>query len=235
MDPMTPAAWLYANPSPYVTTQTLEAEAAGPNRQAFLRSSVNLWVQTERGWLSPGAWAAAACDDPPLPGGIVVAEVSLDDNRYGAVRVNVNRAGQLCATVQFTVETMTACWQHLTELASDPKLRIAVTPTLNVQCPTALTRRVELVGYREIAAYTAVVRQALLEGRVKHTGEQLLAEHVGRAVAARTAGTIALASNRSTGPIELARCLVWAVGLTLGTRARDLRPVIATASQHRVA
>ena len=83
--------------------------------------------------------------------------------------------------------------------------------------------------------FRSVVRQAILEGRVKHTGEQLLAEHVGRAVAARTQGTIALASNRSAGPIELARCLVWAVGISLGSRAGELRPVIATAAQHRVA
>ena len=51
------------------------------------------------------------------------------------------------------------------------------------------------------------------EKTLRHTGEQMLAEHVQRAVAVRSQGSMALSSQRSPGPIELARCMVWAAAL----------------------
>jgi len=75
-----------------------------------------------------------------------------------------------------------------------------------------------------------MVRQLINEGRVNHTGETMLAEHVGRAVAVKTPGSIALSSTKSAGPIELARCLVWAVGLSARPRPMVNRPVIASSA-----
>ena len=53
----------------------------------------------------------------------------------------------------------------------------------------------------------------ILEGRLVHTGEVMLAEHVQRAVAVKVAASLVLSSQRSPGPIELARCMVWAAAL----------------------
>jgi hypothetical protein len=233
LDPMTEAAWEYANPALGHTLdiRTVQAEAKGPNRAGFLRSSVNLWVQSELSWLPPGRWESLATDLPPSPGGVLAVEVSLDDGRYVAVRVNANTAGMLTATVAFMCETVTQVWDNIrAQLASNSGLQVAITPTLDTNCPSDLQRRRVLVGYQEITRYTSMVKNLINEGRVAHTGETMLAEHVGRAVAVRTPGAIALSSQKSSGPIELARCLVWAVGMMSRPRPMVNRPVIASSA-----
>lgn len=231
VDPMTPDAWAYANPAMghTITNETLHVEAASPNRAAFLRSSVNLWVQTDAGWIMPGAWAQNATEQRPTPGGVMAVEVSTDDGRYCAVRVNRADNNTVIATVEFVVDTMTEAWRRIEAAAADPKLMLAVTPTLDVHCPIGLHRRRVVWGYQEVTRYTAAVRQMIIERRLLHTGETMLAEHVQRAVAGRTNGTIALSSQKSPGPIELARCLVAATGLLIHGKQTVGRPQIVTA------
>jgi hypothetical protein len=232
-DPMSPGAWEYANPALGHTLdiRTIEQEAKSPNRAGFLRSSVNLWVQSELSWLSPGKWEGCATKQPPLPGGVLAVEVAVDDGRYVAVRCNGNSAGMLTATVAFMCETVNQVWDNIRQqLASNPGLQVAITPTLDTNCPSDLQRRRVLVGYQEICRFTSIVRSLINEGRVAHTGETMLAEHVGRAVAVKTPGAIALSSTKSSGPIELARCLVWAVGLSSRPRPMVNRPAIASSA-----
>jgi phage terminase large subunit-like protein len=233
MDPMSEAAWEYANPALGHTLdiRTVEQESKGPNRAGFLRSSVNLWVQSELSWLPPGRWESCRTELPPKPGGVLAVEVSLDDGRYVAVRCNANSAGILTVTVAFMCETMTQVWDKIRhELTSNPGLVVAITPTLDTNCPTDLQRKRVIVGYQEIGRYTSMVKQLINEGRVAHTGETMLAEHVGRAVAVKTPGAIALSSQKSSGPIELARCLVWAVGIMSRPRPMINRPMIASSA-----
>jgi phage terminase large subunit-like protein len=233
LDPMSEAAWEYANPALGHTLdiRTVQAESKGPNRAGFLRSSVNLWVQSELSWLQPGKWESLRTELPPLPGGVLAVEVSLDDGRYVAVRVNANTAGTLTATVAFMCETVTQVWDNIrAQLLSNSGLQVAITPTLDTNCPSDLQRRRVLVGYQEIGRYTSMVKNLINEGRVAHTGETMLAEHVGRAVAVKTPGAIALSSQKSSGPIELARCLVWAVGMMSKPRPMINRPMIASSA-----
>lgn len=233
LDPMSEAAWEYANPALGYTLdiRTVQAEAKGPNRAGFLRSSVNLWVQSELSWLAPGRWESLRTDLPPMPGGVLAVEVSQDDGRYVAVRVNANTAGILTATVAFMCETVTQVWDNIrSQLLSNSGLQVAITPTLDTNCPSDLQRRRVLVGYQEIGRYTSMVKNLINEGRVNHTGETMLAEHVGRAVAVKTPGAIALSSQKSSGPIELARCLVWAVGMMSKPRPMINRPMIASSA-----
>ena len=232
-DPMSEAAWEYANPALGHTLdiRTVHAESKGPNRAGFLRSSVNLWVQSELSWLAPGRWESLRTELPPTPGGVLAVEVSLDDGRYVAVRVNANSAGILTATVAFMCETVTQVWDNIrAQLLSNSGLQVAITPTLDTNCPSDLQRRRVLVGYQEIGRYTSMVKNLINEGRVNHTGETMLAEHVGRAVAVKTPGAIALSSQKSSGPIELARCLVWAVGMMSKPRPMINRPMIASSA-----
>lgn len=238
LDPMTAAAWAYANPAlgHTLTVETLEAESHAPNRAAFLRSSVNVWVQTDQSWLPPGLFQELRTSNPPLPGGVLAVEVSMDDGRYVGVRCNSNADNNLTVTVAFQVDTIKACWQAIDQqIAINPTVVLAITPTLDVSCPTHLQRRRIIVGYQEICRWTAVVRQMLNEKRLWHTGETMLAEHVGRAVAVRTTGAIALSSTKSPGPIELARCLVWAAGISSRPAPAVRRATVGTARQQRVA
>jgi hypothetical protein len=68
------------------------------------------------------------------------------------------------------------------------------------------------------------------EKLIVHTGEQMLAEHCQRAVAVRSQNSIALSSQRSPGPIELARCLVWAAALASRPTSSG-KPMIVVASR----
>jgi phage terminase large subunit-like protein len=232
-DPMSPGAWEYSNPALGHTLdiRTIELESKSPNRAGFLRSSVNLWVQSELSWLAPGRWESCRTDLPPLPGGLLAVEVAVEDGRYVAVRANVNSAGILTATVAFMCETINQVWDNIRQqVATNPNLQVAITPTLDTNCPTDLQRRRVIVGYQEITRFTSLVRNLINEGRVAHTGETMLAEHVGRAVAVKTPGSIALSSTKSAGPIELARCLVWAVGIMARPRPMVNRPMIASSA-----
>jgi hypothetical protein len=230
LDPMSEDAWAYANPALGYTIQprTLQLEAEAPNRAGFLRSSVNLWVQTDLAWLRPGLWHDLKTDDLTPAGGVIACETSLDDGRYVAIRA-VPNGQHVQVTVEFTAETQAAFWQQLEQSCQrNPASKIALSPTLDAQCPPALNHRKVVVGFSEIVRYTQLVRNMILEGRVRHTGEQQLAEHVGRAVAVRTQGSLAISSQRSPGPIEMARCMVWAVALVSRPGWNVSRPAIAT-------
>jgi hypothetical protein len=100
------------------------------------------------------------------------------------------------------------------ELAKDPTIRFALSPTVDATCPSNIERRRVVVGYAELGRFTPLAKNMIAEGRLLHTGEKLLAEHVQRAVAVRTDNTIVLSSKRSPGPIELARTMVWGIGMT---------------------
>ena len=70
-----------------------------------------------------------------------------------------------------------------------------------------------MVGNRELQRWTVGARAAILEGKIRHDGSALLAQHCERAVAVKNQGAITLSSLRSPGPIELARCLVFAIAM----------------------
>jgi hypothetical protein len=74
-------------------------------------------------------------------------------------------------------------------------------------------RRTKVVGYGELMRYTSLVRAQINDGKLVHQGEQNLAEHMNRAVAIMQQNNLALSSKRSPGPIELARCTIWAAAL----------------------
>jgi len=232
LDPMTPAAWAYANPALGHTLEleTLAAEAESPDRAAFLRASVNLWVASDRGWIAPGVWPALEYDGPVPDGGIVAIETSVDDSRYFAVRSVGLPDGRVCVTVEFHVDTIAECLAEVQRLARDPKVKFAVTPTIDLHWPVALEQRRGVVGYAELLKWTIAVKQLIDQGVLVHTGEAMLAEHVQRAVAVRTQSAVALSSQRSPGPIELARCMVWAAAMTSRPQVTG-KPMIVTASR----
>ena len=215
LDPMTPEAWVYANPALGYTLDmsVIEAEAKAPNRNAFLRGSVNLWTSSHSGWLENGLWEACLHTGDVPAGGVLAIEQSIDECRYVAVRA-VRVENKTVVTTAFDVDNMAEMWACVDrEVARDPQLRIAITPVLETHCPPKHERRRTIVGYRELLKWTLAVRSLIVENRIGQTGEKLLAEHVERAVMIKHQGSVALSSTRSPGPIELARCMVWAAAL----------------------
>jgi hypothetical protein len=103
-----------------------------------------------------------------------------------------------------------------------------VTPGLDVHCPLEYSTRKEVVGFRELTKWTGLVRNMIIEAKVLHDGDRVLAEHIGRAVASRHQQGVVLSSTKSTGSIELARLAVWAVARATRATWTTSRPTIAS-------
>lgn len=214
LDPMSPAAWAYANPGlgHTIEMETIEEESRSPNRAAFLRASVNLWVAGHRSWLDPGLFASlGTATDLPVDGGVLAVEASTDDQRFVGVRA-VEDGNKVKVTVEFIVDSLADLWQAVTDSAAAHKgMQIAVGAALDVHLPPKLKDRAVLVGMREIQKWTTIVRSMTMAGQVIHTNEELLVTQVERAVLVKHQGHPTLSTARSPGPIELCRAYVWAV------------------------
>jgi hypothetical protein len=215
ISPMSPQAWGWANPAlgKTLTLKTIEAESENPDRASFLRASCNLWVASDKSWIQPGLWPELEYTDPIPDGGTVAIETSLTDDRYFATRAVVLDDRRTVVTVEFVCDTYDEMLQHVERLAKNPSIKFAISPSIDIHWPLLLERRRAIVGYGEILKFTPRIKSMIHEKLLWHTGETMLAEHVQRAVAVRSQNSIALSSQRSPGPIELARCLVWCAAL----------------------
>jgi len=230
LSPMTAQAWAYANPAlgKTLTLKTIEAESENPDRASFLRASCNLWVASDKSWIAPGLWPELEYTDPMPDGGTVAIETSLTDDRYFATRAIVLDDRRTVVTVEFVCDTYDEMLQHVEGLAKNTAVKFAISPSIDIHWPLALERRKAVVGYGEILKFTPRIKSMIHEKLLWHTGEQMLAEHVQRAVAVRSQNSIALSSQRSPGPIELARCLVWSAALASRPTATG-KPMIVVA------
>ena len=215
IDPMSPEAWVLANPAigHTLSIAVLESEAQQPNRNAFLRSSVNLWTASANGWLQPGIWDELKTLEPMPKGGVLSIEQSQDESRYVGVRAAMNNAGKIQVCLEFVKDTLQDCWQAVEQACQDQTTRLLITPAFEMSLPPKFARRSSMVGNRELQRWTAATRAAILEKRIQHDGSTLFAQHVERAVAVKNQGAVTLSSIRSPGPIELARCLVFATAM----------------------
>jgi hypothetical protein len=211
--------------------KTIEAESENPDRASFLRASCNLWVASDKAWIQPGVWPQLLYSDPIPDGGTVAIECSLDDARYFGVRCVVLPDHRTVATVEFVVDTFDQVMAEVDRLCNTGAVRFAITPTIDLHWPVALERKRIVVGYGEILKFTPRIKAMIGEKLILHTGEQMLAEHCQRAVAVRSQNSIALSSQRSPGPIELARCLVWAAALASRPTSSSGKPMIVVASR----
>lgn len=224
-----PAWWEWANPALGHTLEleTLVAESKSPNRSAFLRASLNMWVASDQSWLEPGVWDRLEVPAPPPPATVLAVDSSQDESRYCGVLAGVEAdTGRTVVSVGFVENTEAGMWARVRELLP-AGATLAVTPTLETHVPPELKTRTTTVGYGELLRWTGLVRNMIGEGQVGHLGEHSLNEHIGRAVAVRTQAGVALSSQRSPGPIELARCAVWAAALASRPRWSS-RPTVAS-------
>ena len=215
LDPLHESSWGWGNPALGHTLdlETIRQESGNPDRASFLRASLNLWVSVARGWIEPHRWPQLHYTGDIPNGGVVAIEASLDDSRYSATRCVNLSDGRVLVTVAFIADSITELWEKVQEIAQDPMVKFALSPTVDATCPANIERRRVVVGYAELGRFTPLVKNMISEARLLHTGETMLAEHVQRAVAVRTDNTLVLSSKRSPGPIELARTMVWGVGM----------------------
>ena len=223
-------AWGWANPAlgKTLTLKTIEAESENPDRASFLRASCNLWVASDKSWIAPGLWPELEYTDAMPDGGTVAIETSLTDDRYFATRAVVLDDRRTVVTVEFVCDTYDEMLQHVERLTKNTAIKFAISPSIDIHWPLALERRRAVVGYGEILKFTPRIKSMINEKLLWHTGENMLAEHVQRAVAVRSQNSIALSSQRSPGPIELARCLVWSAALASRPTATG-KPMIVVA------
>jgi len=226
--------WPWANPALGTTIdwEALEAACEGVDRASFLRAHLNLWITSAASWLPIGVWERQQTDDPMPAGGVLSVDSSVDDARFVGVRAAASGDG-VQVTVEFIVDTEAQMWEQVDRVMADKDVTLLITPGLELHVPLPLKRRTEITGYREILKYTPVVRSMITEGRVWHSGSTSLAEHITRAVAVKSQNSIALSSQRSPGPIELARCLVWAAAVA--SKPRQMSRATFASSSTRTA
>ena len=212
IDPSDRNWWPWANPALgiTVTMEALELAYATPDRMAFLRAHLNMWVSAAQAWLPLGRWEANRADVELPRGGWLALENSLDEARFVGVRAGVVD-GKVLTDVAFMVETEAEVWPLVVEAMHDPQLQLSVPPNLEPHLPPDLRRRSIISGYRELKPMTPLVRMMILEGRVQHRGNVAMAEHVSRSVAVKLPDGAPLSTQKSPGPIEIARAMVIAV------------------------
>ena len=206
----------YANPAlgQTITLEALQAAAETPDRAAFLRAHLNLWVSSADAWIQPGVWDRLFTESDCPAGGVLAVDSSTDSSKYVGIRCGLTEEGNIIATVQFSTESLKDMWIHVNKaMDDDPKLRLAISPALDLHTPEKLERRRQVFGYAEVLKFTGLARSLILEKRIYHRGEELLATHVNRAVLARANGQVVISSQRSPGPVEAARLLVVAAAL----------------------
>jgi phage terminase large subunit-like protein len=208
-DPRLESNWIMANPA-MGQTVTIEALRAVSKKDSFLRAHLNMWVSARGAWLQPGVWDKQKTDIAMPPGGVLAVDTDLTDGRYVGVRSSVLESkAHVC--VEFMVDTEDAMWEEVERVMADTATRLVITPALHLHLPTNLERRSSVIGYGELLKYSGLIQKMIVEGKVRHRGELSLAEHVNRAVLTKTGGGVVLSSQKSPGPIELCRCMAWAI------------------------
>jgi hypothetical protein len=208
-DPRDEQYWGLSNPA-LGRTITMKALRAAVKSDSFPRSHGNQWSASRGSWLDAGQWDKCKTVLDMPDGGILAVDSSVDEARYVGVRAVVMRE-QIYTTVEFVVDSEAEMWAEIDRVMKHPSITLLVTPTLEIHVPIGLKHRYQLTGYAELLRYTALVRKMITEGKVLHDGNQTLGEHVSRAVLVKTAQGAVLSSQKSPGPIEAARCMVWAV------------------------
>lgn len=220
VDPSDRRWWPMANPALGITVdlEALEDAWQSVPRAEFVRAHLNLWQGANDSWLPPDVWDGLAVNIDAPTGGFLAVDSSLDENRIVGVRAT--RIGiEILITVAFVVDRQQAMWTEIAKVLDDTDCQLLIPKGWEPLVPPDYRRRTEYFGYQELKTMTPIVRRAILDGQIRHTGEVALAEHINQAVMVKTNDGAPLSSQKSPGPIELARCAVFAAG-------RALAPVV---------
>jgi len=170
-------------------------------------------------------WGQRRTDDAcPTDVSVLAVDSSVDDSKYVGIRCGLTEDKRIIATVEFVADSSRQMWEQIEKaMTANPKLRLGITPSLDIHTPEKYTPRKFVWGYAELLKYTGIVRAMIFEGTLVHTGEAMLSEHVSRAVLTRAQNSVVLSSQKSPGHIEMARCLV-AAAAHVSKPANTARP-----------
>ena len=210
-DPRDEQWWRWANPA-LGTTVTIKALRAASTKESFLRAHLNQWITTRGAMLDAGVWESCQADVEMPSGGWLTIDSSVDDARYVGVRTST-LDGKVVVDTAFVTDNEDAMWAAVEQIMQDKTIKLGVTPTLQLHLPLSMNHRFTTVGYAELLKYTSLVRSMIQEHRVIHRGTRTLHEHMTRAVGVKTAQGYVISSQKSPGPIEIARCAIWAIAL----------------------
>lgn len=219
VDPQDKQWWPWANPSlgHLIDPEELEEEARN-DWATFVRTGLNQWVTSMESWLPLGAWEKQATLNPMPAGGVLAVEKAPEDSRWVGLRAVTTEQG-VQVHVEFAVTSEQAMLAETARVMRDPKVQLLMPPGIDLRLPPQLARRTKTVGVREIRLWTSPVQAMIINGEVWHDSHQVLAEHVNRAVAKTVEGSWYVMAARSPGPIELCRCLIWAVAIAAKPKA----------------
>jgi phage terminase large subunit-like protein len=187
-------SWRAANPSSWITTSDLRRECERLPEHVFRRLHLNQWTATEDHWLPPAAWARCADPDATIPDGATVTlgvDLGLKHDFAAIAVVWVRDDGKVVVKAQAFEPpgggeslSISVIEQALRELAK----RYRVT-----QCmydPWRFERSAQQLGDEGLlmvehpmtnertAPASARLYEAIVEGRIVHDGDPVLASHV---------------------------------------------------------
>ena len=223
--------WGYANPSlgRTITMKGLRSAAASPDRAQYIRAHLNKWVAAAQSWMPLGLWSKRRTDFTGGEGGYLAVDSATDGSKYVGIWARHDDDKRVVVSVAFTTESNFDMWHEIGRLLDvDLKLKLAITPGLALHTPEKYKHRTTQWGYGELLKWTGLIRSFIIEGRLVHTGEQMLSEHCNRAVLVKAENSQVLSSQRSPGPIECARCMVIAAALVSAKPLNQNRAAMGT-------
>jgi hypothetical protein len=224
-------AWRLASPHwSRSRIEALEHAYATTPENAWRIQYLNQWVRSARSWISASQWKAGERTTLEWPlgrAGTVAIEAHVSGFPYGVVHALADPDGTV--RVHGAVyRSRRELWEYLDGLARNRRgLTLLHSPAFVGHIPGSLrgVKAIKVGMAEQYAAYGPAMAAAT-EGRILHEPNVELATHVLSAatVSVPDRGT-ALSSRDSSGPIFLARALVWAVGHELRPEARG-RPLV---------
>ena len=188
------------------------ARVAGPDRAAFKRADLNLWVPSASGgWRRACGKPRSARSARSRPAG----SSSRDGTRTGrsGSASGPRSTTWASASRRSRRRQRTDFWDRARRAGcGDRKLQLRVGATLASHVPPDLATAHRVCTAPREPDVDKGARSEINQGRVWHPGEHALSEQVGRAVPYHTKSGMGLSAIRSPGDITLARCLVVAVG-----------------------
>lgn len=242
-----PRAWKRSNPASWVTVADLAREARALPRFAFDRFHLNRWTSAEEAWLPAGAWEACQGPERIEPGDAIFAGVDVGLKHDSSALVLVApKDGKLVVSAQvWAVASDDPARRPVGTIVQGDRVELV----LIEEAIRAAARRYDLraVSYdpwrfersaqqlrdegiealeapqtnERMAPASQGLFDAIVEGRIVHDGDEVLAAHIEAAVARDTGRGWRLSKKHSRKPMDGAIALA----LALRQVALDQGPV----------
>jgi hypothetical protein len=211
--------------------ERLERLYRSTSEQDFRIQYLNQWVVgSVNAWVSDLAWGRCrlAERELALEGGSVAIETHQAGEPFGWLHAVLDRSDGVVVVRAGVCSSRGELWRELERIAATHRgVRILYPEGFRHHVPRiAGSGDTEKVTPADTFAAYAATRSAIRSGALAHAGQAVLTEQVLAAVAYTVAERGATLSSRaSSGPIYLARALVWACGAELRP-SQSHRPMV---------